>query len=65
MRSFVSIAMATAIIMSAQAGVAQPLLDVEKTGVPNPVSAGNLVTYTMVGLNPGPGAALKLQLQDP
>ncbi len=36
-----------------------------KVAVPNPVIAGNLLTYTITATNPGPSAALNFRILDP
>jgi uncharacterized repeat protein (TIGR01451 family) len=36
-----------------------------KVGTPNPVIAGNLLTYTITATNPGPSAALNFRITDP
>jgi uncharacterized repeat protein (TIGR01451 family) len=36
-----------------------------KTDVPDPVIAGNLLTYTITATNPGPSAALNFRITDP
>jgi uncharacterized repeat protein (TIGR01451 family) len=40
-------------------------LSITKTDSPDPVIAGNLLTYTMVATNAGPSAALNLMITDP
>ena len=61
---------ATALLLSVQAGVAQPppiaALAIEKTVTPSGVLVpGNLVTYTSVATNEGPAAALNMTITDP
>ncbi|MEO8603414.1 MAG: hypothetical protein ABI629_12630 [bacterium] len=55
---------AIALSMLAGPAVAQTL-SILKTGVPDPVIAGNLLTYTMTGTNDGPGASTNFTISDP
>ena len=60
--SILATAMATTL---ARAEVPAPTLSITKTDIPDPVIAGNLLTYTLTATNNLAGAALNLTVSDP
>jgi uncharacterized repeat protein (TIGR01451 family) len=50
---------------AADPGIILPAPTVTKVDVPDPVIAGNLLTYTITATNPGPAAGLNFTVSDP
>lgn len=64
-RLLMSILALAMIMVLARPGFGQGSLSITKTDIPDPVIAGNLLTYTLTGTNDLPVAALNLTISDP